>query len=659
MAQGDNPPGLLSKVANFVRNPSKDWADSQQQGSDQDNGYNKQALKAMIERKRLNDAVRKREFDHLRKLRRADTQDRSEQGGRPSFFHSSLNHDERAETLKKIDEIEAQMSRQWWKGRPDSPATTPDLFPPTAPMALSAQTPPMPAGALPSRKSAGAPPAQLPTTQAPVSDMLSLRFPVDAPPTQPADVDGDAVPPAQRPARRVSHGDSDFPTTMQSDSRANSAALDDLATNAATRPTEAPATQTLSQFGLLDEGVAESFGGWRRTLQPAAPRTLEGAGFSSRRLFSVAGLDTQTDPDLEDAAIRFANGDDAGAEEGLLLALTGSSQVTALSEGWMSALFDLYRVTGEQGKFDRVALDFADRFGRSAPVWFSTPELLGTKVPPLVSKHGKSMAKSAEPTWVCPDLVTLQDLDNLKAWLVAKTSHRVVLDWHALEDIEPEAVASMSELFTNWCVTPRILVFRGHENLERALKNLTPAADASVPAAMWQLRMDALRLLNKSDEFELVALEYCVTYEVSPPSWQKVLCTCEAEGLSVRAQSDAESTTVWAESRLTSGAPFSPSPSLADEQPAAEAELSGEILGDAAEALARLDETLQGKLRLVVNCSRLIRVDFTAAGGVLNWVAQQQSRGADIQFKELNHMVAAFFRVIGIHEHAQVIARNA
>jgi hypothetical protein len=37
---------------------------------------------------------------------------------RPSFFQSSMaSPDDRAVTLKKIDEIEAQMSQQWWKSK--------------------------------------------------------------------------------------------------------------------------------------------------------------------------------------------------------------------------------------------------------------------------------------------------------------------------------------------------------------------------------------------------------------------------------------------------------------------------------------------------------------------------------------------------------------
>lgn len=120
MAKSDSP-GLLSKVARFVRNPMKDWSEFDRKEPAPESGYSKEALKEMIERKRQNDFVRKREFDQLRKMRRREPLVNSDQAGRPSFFQSSLpsNPDERAMTLRKIDEIEAQMSRQWWKGRQD------------------------------------------------------------------------------------------------------------------------------------------------------------------------------------------------------------------------------------------------------------------------------------------------------------------------------------------------------------------------------------------------------------------------------------------------------------------------------------------------------------------------------------------------------------
>ncbi len=59
--------------------------------------------------------LRKREFDKLRALRRNEAID--ENRPKQRFFHTSMLTDlsEKSSTIKKIDEIEAQMSMQWWK----------------------------------------------------------------------------------------------------------------------------------------------------------------------------------------------------------------------------------------------------------------------------------------------------------------------------------------------------------------------------------------------------------------------------------------------------------------------------------------------------------------------------------------------------------------
>src|ERR1700709_465482 len=118
MAQKDDsaPQGLLSRVVRFVRNPGSGFNQGEGE-ADRESSYSKQMLKEMIERKRRNDFVRKREFDMLRKMRRSEVLAGSDPGLRPSFFPSSMpsKPDDRATTLKKIDEIEAQMSMQWWK----------------------------------------------------------------------------------------------------------------------------------------------------------------------------------------------------------------------------------------------------------------------------------------------------------------------------------------------------------------------------------------------------------------------------------------------------------------------------------------------------------------------------------------------------------------
>src|SRR5918993_1626370 len=118
MASKDDsaPGGLLSRVVRFVKSPASNWNDAEVE-TDRESSYSKQMLKEMIERKRRNDFVRKREFDMLRKMRRSEVMAGTDPAARPSFFQSSMpsKPDDRATTLKKIDEIEAQMSMQWWK----------------------------------------------------------------------------------------------------------------------------------------------------------------------------------------------------------------------------------------------------------------------------------------------------------------------------------------------------------------------------------------------------------------------------------------------------------------------------------------------------------------------------------------------------------------
>jgi ABC-type transporter Mla MlaB component len=162
------------------------------------------------------------------------------------------------------------------------------------------------------------------------------------------------------------------------------------------------------------------------------------------------------------------------------------------------------------------------------------------------------------------------------------------------------------------------------------------------------------------DEFELAALDYCVTYEVSPPPWIDARCEYVFEGLN--SAEPLESAHIFIhDSGLDGLGDLSQAPTDLmglDTLPAAVVELSGEVLGDAADALNRLQAGLNGADRLVVSCARLIRVDFSAAGSILNWVAARESEGCHVQFRDVPCLVAAFFNVIGINEHARVALRT-
>ena len=80
-------------------------------------------------------------------------------------------------------------------------------------------------------------------------------------------------------------------------------------------------------------------------------------------------------------------------------------------------------------------------------------------------------------------------------------------------------------------------------------------------------------------------------------------------------------------------------------------------MGDASQVLSSLEKLEPTSARLVIECRGLIRVDFAAAGSILNWVATRQAEGKQVQFRDVQRVVAAFFNVIGINEHAKVMPR--
>ena len=599
MATKDNTPGLLSKVAKFVRNPTTNWTDLDKPEPEPDNGYSKQALKEMIERKRQNDFVRKREFDQLRKLRSRDpSAENPDFAGRPSYFQSSLpsNSDERKMTIKKIDEIEAQMSNQWWQGKND--------------------------GARPPRASAPAAEPEEPL----IKDNQKA--------TPPSEDIGYAAtklaPMAHDPA--VSDQSDFMPTQTNSSFGRTPVAMP------APPPRIKPVTVTGS--GLASRGSV-------------------GGGFVHSQSFVVELIDAQTDPDLEEAAIRFANGDNAGAESGLLDALQGGDVRREMADTWTAALFDLYRATGQQARFDTLAIAYAERSGRSAPTWFSMPDLLGIRNNDAMARTMPSQLGD-EPIWSSPRIFERATVDELQL-AIANVASPWFLDWSGIEAIEPGAVDAMGSLIGEWSATSVQLRFRGADNLERALRSCTPSGDKTAGTAPWRLRMDALRVMQLQDEFELVALEYCVTYEVSPPSWQDARCNFYRETTNTSAARIVDNAVLEAAQmggREPDDFQGMTVPMGFESAAAMVVELSGEILGEATDALARLESARQDGERLVISCANLIRVDFSAAGSILNWVALRQAEGCHLQFRDVHRLVAAFFNVIGINEHARVVLRS-
>ena len=611
MFKEETASGLLSKMVKFVRNPTTSWSELDLAEAEREDSMSKQLLKEMIERKRRNDFVRKREFDMLRKMRKRGAMAGTDPdaAGRPSFFQSSMpsRPDDRASTLKKIDEIEAQMSMQWWKNKNGS---EPD--------------------------SAARARAQAQAQGLPDSSRAAANSPAG----------GYHLPRAYSAT---------VPASLQSAARA---AETPAPLRAASAPTRAQAQAPLRAFtppSLTDAAPPVPVG---KQLASSFGFASPASDFSSSKFFAVEnGAIFTHDTELEEAAIRFANGDDAGAEAGLLDILGPGGSRQDHAESWLT-LFDLYRASEQQDKFELAAIQFVERFNRSAPQWFSMPAMVK-----MLSPQRMRTGNGPTSDWICPSTVGIQTVAALKAAL-AKASMPWCLDWTNLKSIDASAVEPLYQVFSTWATQPVQLRFIGDLQLQTVLQSATPSNNRSTAQDCWQLRMQALRVTHRPDDFELAALDFCVTYEVSPPAWDNARCEykpLDSSGDTLGSETiigDVARDSASSRMILAGGdSQLDPQQSVMPPSNVLSVELSGIIQGDAIAVLDKLGHKLQGADVMLISCTKLIRVDFSAAGTLLNWVSARQAENRTVQFSDVNRLVAAFFNVIGITENATVVVR--
>lgn len=586
MPDAKDSESFFRKVVRFVANPATDWHDlNSRQEELKETELEKSELKAMIERKRRNDFVRKREFDMLRKVRREGLSSEQlaalEGSSRIDDSESKPESGAKADgaVKAKIDEIEQQMVGDG--GFSASVRRIPNNFfdAPTQPSQLS---------------TTGTAPAAYRATPAPA-----------------------APSPAAAPA-------------------------------AARTPPPSVSVPTLSLAASADAGSppasASSVG-----LGPLSGMNLN-VSPEFANAFAVEVSEVVHDPELDEAVIAFANADFEGCEQSLLQ-LTGAGGPRAQhAETWL-VLFDLYRAIGQQQKFESLALDYAQQFGWSAPQWFSLPKLVA-EAASQEARPAKSRV-SGDIGWVCPAVVDADAVARLRSQTL-QMPLPWVFDWGQLRSIDAEACSKLSELFRHWSTEALDMRWLAGEQLFTVLAEAAPTGARDVDPAYWVLRLDALRMANRPDQFDEAAIDYCVTYEVSPPSWERAKCNVRISGSTVSTQSPALSvvsdvSTSFVESTMTEDA----SPVRM-----ASVELSGQLVGDIGSTLTKMSDDLGDASIVNVSCARLIRVDFIAAGDLLNWVLARRGESRTVSFNDAHRLVALFFGAMGINEHARVKVRT-
>jgi hypothetical protein len=585
MADPNTPPkddeSFFRKVVRFVANPATDWADL---NSRQDDGgaldLEKSELKAMIERKKRNDFVRKREFDMLRKVRREglSPEQLAALGGSSKLDSESKTDAANARTpdsgvKAKIDEIEQQM----------------------------------------------------------VGDGFTASGT-----RKPADMGGTRAGQFRQTTTR--------PAVMERD--ANAAQTTAMPSGVKPIAAEPSGATQAGAAATPTGGVARG-----KDAQDISLGGLQGSAASDfASPFTVEINEVVHDPELDEAVIAFANADFEQCEQALSTLTRAGGARAQHAETWL-VLFDLYRATGQQHKFESLALDYAQQFGWSAPQWFSLPKLVADAAQ---LEKPRTQRAAGDIGWICPEVLDTDEVSRLRSTTL-QLPLPWVFDWSALRTVEPEAATHLSDLFRHWAGEQLDMRWLSGERFLTALADAAPTGVKDADPAFWVLRLDALRLANRPDQFDEAAIDYCVTYEVSPPSWERAHCQVRIGGSGLSTQSPplsqvSEVTTNFLESSIEEHD--------GHQVQVANVELSGQLVGDIGATLSQLNAQLSSASLVTVTCQKLIRVDFVAAGDLLNWVMAKRGENRSITFADAHRLVALFFGAMGINESASVRVRN-
>jgi ABC-type transporter Mla MlaB component len=648
MADPKDGESFFRKVVRFVANPATDWSEVATRPDDSQD-IERSELKAMVERKRRNDFVRKREFDTLRKLRRdgLSPEQLAALGGSSKVDDSEVRLTENSIAARsdvgvkaKIDEIEQQMvgDGQRRDAAPRRPvASTPRPVPASAAYPSDFYSAPTePVAFDPGRAAPTSSPVQRAAPAHPALDHLpplpDLDFTLPAAPVtmatgiaplSPAQGgQGGGHTPGHTPGRSPGHTPGHTPDR---------------------RPAGAGAAASPGQPRPRDTGMAG------RDPPPPPP----GGGlpqvdlsFETNSRFAVEVNELVHDPELDEAVIAFANADFNHCEQALTALCKPGAARHRHADTW-HVLLDLYRATGQQVKFDALSLDYAHLFGRSSPQWYSLPKRVADAA---ADDRPDTRGVKGDVGWISPALLDVDAVARLRSSTL-QLPLPWVLDWSAIRRVDVEAAAQLQRLFRQWAPQAIDMRWMAAERLLAALQEAAPTGVRDADPAFWMARLEALRLANRPDQFDETAIDYCVTYEVSPPSWERARCQ-------VRSSNANNSTTTPPLSIVGEVSSSFMESGLQDDSHTGVAittvDLSGQLAGDIGPTLQQIDRKLGAANLVQVSCARLIRVDFIAAGDLLNWVLAKRTENRSVTFVDAHRLVALFFGAMGINEHARV-----
>lgn len=330
---------------------------------------------------------------------------------------------------------------------------------------------------------------------------------------------------------------------------------------------------------------------------------------------------------IEETAILFANGLVEPAEAGLRAAIQADALGDAAQRGWLM-LFELLQQRGDKAAFDTLTVEYVLRFESSPPAWIEYRD-----DSPAAASAGAAKAAGA-PVIVLPNTVdagVVKHLEQLKQQSQAHQS--ITLDASNVRSVDMVGAELLLRVINAFKRASHELVVMGADTLLTPLRAAVEAGRRDPSDAVWMLLLEVYRLLNRQHDFEETGIQYCITYEVSPPSWEPPppnLKTRAAQPQAPQVEPTIADGLQWRGTLRAEGEPH-----------------FGRLIGQA-----------KVERNVVVDCTYLKRVEFATATSMLAMLTKIRQGGTTVEFRNVNYLIAALFSLLGIDAVAQIQLRR-
>lgn len=297
-------------------------------------------------------------------------------------------------------------------------------------------------------------------------------------------------------------------------------------------------------------------------------------------------------------------------------------------------LMDAHQIMNNREAFEQTALIFSRKFETSAPSWFSNGNEEKAPAPAMMGSHALSL----------DSIFGITQANRFKEFLRSAKQDkfcRINVSQCKFDQSDPVALKALLQLFRNLRKYEVKATLMGENNLLNFCKPyIFATADGKgtkpefreIEEDLWLLYLEILQWKNRQDDFENLALEFAMKFEISPPGWEdNGVMNIEASQ-----SKDEEVEEEFQEKKITSQ--------------------NVQILLDI------ITERFKNVEKCEVDFSKVETIDFESAGSINFHIQEiwsdEKYANRRVILKYPNEMILTLFNMVGTTEFLEIIPRK-